>query len=61
MPVRAILTSHPIAATLSHVVQRPVHLSDVCKPGLRNVSYEGFHPLPRRIARLVPCPMNPNE
>jgi hypothetical protein len=61
MPVRAILTGHSIAVTLSNVVQRLVHLSDGCKPGLRNVAYEDVHPEPRRIARLAPRPLNPNE
>jgi hypothetical protein len=41
MPVRAILTSHPVAVTLSHVVQCAAHLDEVHAPRLLNLHRAG--------------------
>jgi hypothetical protein len=96
MPVRAMLTSHPVAVTLSHVVQRNAHLDEAHAPRLLNLhlagaehhqvadsrtaatyysvspglpqgrlkychgnmSYEDFHPGPRRLARFAQRPLD---
>jgi hypothetical protein len=58
MPVRAILTSHPVAVTLSHVVHGAAHLDEARTPRHPNVSYEDFHPGPRRIARFAQRPLD---
>jgi hypothetical protein len=41
MPVRAILNSHPVAVTLSHVVQRNAHLDEAHAPSLLKLHRAG--------------------